>query len=58
MFIEGDVETTDVCKISEEVLFEVEADSFWCLSKLLDGIQVRTYMDEHPVYLFPIYLLG
>lgn len=38
--LEGDVERTDVDSISQETLNEVEADCFWCLSKLLDGIQV------------------
>ena len=33
------VETCNVEKVSKEVLDAVEADSFWCLSKLLDGIQ-------------------
>lgn len=26
-------------KLDKEVLSVIEADSFWCLSKLLDGIQ-------------------
>lgn len=26
--------------MSEDELDEVEADTFWCVSKLLDGIQV------------------
>ena len=29
----------DVEKIPKQVLDNVEADSFWCLSKLLDGLQ-------------------
>jgi len=29
----------DVGRISEEILSAVEADTFWCLTKLLDGIQ-------------------
>lgn len=33
-------EDTDVHAIPKECLSFVEADSFWCLSKLLDGIQV------------------
>lgn len=28
-------------KLNQDVLDVVEADSFWCLSKLLDGIQVQ-----------------
>ncbi|KAJ3100414.1 GTPase-activating protein [Phlyctochytrium bullatum] len=38
-YINEDVEGMDPEKISKQVLEEVEADSFWCLSKLLDGIQ-------------------
>ncbi|RKP02419.1 hypothetical protein CXG81DRAFT_10810 [Caulochytrium protostelioides] len=34
-----DVETMAVDAIPPAVLVEVEADSFWCLGKLLDGIQ-------------------
>lgn len=26
-------------KLSKKILREIEADSFWCMSKLLDGIQ-------------------
>jgi hypothetical protein len=37
---EQDVENCVVDAISDEILAMVEADSFWCLSKLLDGIQV------------------
>ncbi|KAI9340401.1 RabGAP/TBC [Zopfochytrium polystomum] len=37
--VEGNVEESDLNGLSDEALFEVEADSFWCLSKLLDGIQ-------------------
>lgn len=32
-------EQDDNVMLSESTLFEIEADSFWCLSKLLDGIQ-------------------
>ncbi|KAI9206040.1 rab-GTPase-TBC domain-containing protein [Polychytrium aggregatum] len=38
-YVSGDVEKTDVSKIKPETLTEVEADCFWCLTKLLDGIQ-------------------
>ena len=34
-----DVPSCDPDEIPQEVLEEVEADSYWCLSKLLDGIQ-------------------
>ncbi|XP_076032133.1 TBC1 domain family member 22 isoform X1 [Oratosquilla oratoria] len=33
------VDTYDLSQISEEKRAVVEADSFWCMSKLLDGIQ-------------------
>lgn len=38
-YIEEDVENFDVSSLQEEVLRNIEADSFWCMSKLLDGIQ-------------------
>ncbi|XP_051890145.1 TBC1 domain family member 22A isoform X5 [Pristis pectinata] len=38
-YIEGEVENFDVSSLSDEVLQNIEADSFWCMSKLLDGIQ-------------------
>eukprot|EP00898_Chlorokybus_atmophyticus_P008031 jgi/Chlat1/8229/Chrsp77S00619 len=36
---EGDISNWDASAIPEETLVDVEADCFWCLSKLLDGIQ-------------------
>jgi len=36
---ECDVETYDVTKLSESTLEDMEADTFWCMNKLLDGIQ-------------------
>ncbi|ORX45508.1 RabGAP/TBC [Hesseltinella vesiculosa] len=38
-YIGGDPEGYDVAKLDQQVLDVIEADSFWCLSKLLDGIQ-------------------
>ncbi|RUS22645.1 rab-GTPase-TBC domain-containing protein, partial [Endogone sp. FLAS-F59071] len=38
-YIDDDPETYDPSVLPKEVLAVVEADSFWCLSKLLDGIQ-------------------
>ncbi|XP_065410835.1 TBC1 domain family member 22A isoform X4 [Chrysemys picta bellii] len=38
-YIEGGVENFDVSSLPEEVLQNIEADSYWCMSKLLDGIQ-------------------
>lgn len=37
--VDGDVETFDPGALPKDVLDVVEADSFWCLTKLLDGIQ-------------------
>ncbi|XP_028968980.1 TBC1 domain family member 22B [Galendromus occidentalis] len=34
-----DVEVFDVAKLSQSDLHQIEADSYWCMSKLLDGIQ-------------------
>ncbi|KAF9978101.1 GTPase-activating protein [Actinomortierella ambigua] len=34
-----DPECYDISQLPEEILAGIEADSFWCLSKLLDGIQ-------------------
>lgn len=33
-------EVADLEMISPQALEEIEADTFWCFSKLLDGIQV------------------
>ncbi|KAI8646979.1 rab-GTPase-TBC domain-containing protein [Parasitella parasitica] len=38
-YIDEDPEQYDVGKLDKEILGVIEADSFWCLSKLLDGIQ-------------------
>lgn len=39
MAAESDPEEYDVAALPPCVLEALEADSFWCLSKLLDGIQ-------------------
>lgn len=36
---EGNLQGTELVALPQDVLLEVEADSFWCLSKLLDSIQ-------------------
>ncbi|GBM07347.1 TBC1 domain family member 22B [Araneus ventricosus] len=36
---EADVESYDVSQLSSDALQQVEADSYWCMAKLLDGIQ-------------------
>ncbi|KDE05483.1 hypothetical protein MVLG_04172 [Microbotryum lychnidis-dioicae p1A1 Lamole] len=38
-YIDSDPEAYDVAALPPAVLEALEADSFWCLSKLLDGIQ-------------------
>ncbi|KAL7411818.1 rab-GTPase-TBC domain-containing protein, partial [Mrakia frigida] len=38
-YIDADPETFDLACLPSNALDAVEADSFWCLSKLLDGIQ-------------------
>ncbi|XP_048123687.1 TBC1 domain family member 22A isoform X4 [Alosa alosa] len=38
-YIEEEVENFDVSSLQEDALRNIEADSFWCMSKLLDGIQ-------------------
>ena len=37
--LEGSIDTWSTLDLSEEKLAEVEADCYWCLSKLLDGMQ-------------------
>ncbi|XP_023230028.1 TBC1 domain family member 22B-like [Centruroides sculpturatus] len=37
--VNTEVEEYDVSELSRDKLQEIEADSFWCMSKLLDGIQ-------------------
>ncbi|KAK6528056.1 GTPase-activating protein [Arthrobotrys megalospora] len=46
-YIEGDVETFDPGSLPPEVLDVVSADCFWCLTKLLDGIQ-DNYIHSQP----------
>lgn len=46
-YIEGDPEKYDLSKLPKPVLDVVEADSFWCLTKLLDGIQ-DNYIHAQP----------
>jgi len=40
--IDGDVETTDINAVDPQILAHIEADSYWCLSKFIDCIQVQT----------------
>lgn len=34
------MDEVDVSSVPAEVLRNIEADTYWCMSKLLDGIQV------------------
>lgn len=34
------MDKVDVSSVPAEVLCNIEADTYWCMSKLLDGIQV------------------
>lgn len=45
--IDSDPEEFDTARLPENVLNAVEADSFWCLSRLLDGIQ-DNYIQAQP----------
>ncbi|EJT97395.1 RabGAP/TBC [Dacryopinax primogenitus] len=46
-YIDGDPATFSPSLLPEDVLSAVEADSFWCLSNLLDGIQMN-YIHGQP----------
>lgn len=37
--LEDDIESWHVDQLPQSTIYQVEADCFWCLSKLLDGIQ-------------------
>lgn len=47
MVVDGDPEMFDVAHLPADVLAAIEADTFWCLSKLLDGIQ-DNYISQQP----------
>ncbi|KAH6768211.1 Ypt/Rab-GAP domain of gyp1p superfamily protein [Perilla frutescens var. frutescens] len=38
-YLEGSIDTWSMADLSSEKILNVEADSYWCLSKLLDGMQ-------------------
>ncbi|KAN0091138.1 Rab-GTPase-TBC domain containing protein [Tylopilus felleus] len=46
-YIDSDPEHFDTSLLPENILNAVEADSFWCLSRLLDGIQ-DNYISAQP----------
>ncbi|KAL5268009.1 hypothetical protein ACHWQZ_G004905 [Mnemiopsis leidyi] len=37
-YVEGNVETADISQLTDETLANTEADTYWCLSKLLDNL--------------------
>lgn len=41
-----DVENFDVAALPLDTQRNIEADSFWCMSKLLDGIQVCSHTNR------------
>ncbi|KAH6563777.1 hypothetical protein BASA50_008884 [Batrachochytrium salamandrivorans] len=45
--VSGDVEKTDPAQLDQTTLTHVQADTFWCLTKLLDGIQ-DNYTHKQP----------
>lgn len=45
--VDTDPEQFDVTHLPPTVLSAIEADTFWCLSKLLDGIQ-DNYISQQP----------
>lgn len=47
LMAETDPELFDVIHLPAEALSAIEADTFWCLSKLLDGIQ-DNYISQQP----------
>lgn len=47
LITDTDPELFDVGHLDATVLSAIEADSFWCLSKLLDGIQ-DNYISQQP----------
>ncbi|KAG8790088.1 GTPase-activating protein [Ceratobasidium sp. 428] len=46
-YIDADPENYDPSNLPEHILNAIEADSFWCLSRLLDGIQ-DNYISQQP----------
>lgn len=38
-YLEGGVESWSMSDLSSERISDVEADCYWCLTKLLDGMQ-------------------
>jgi hypothetical protein len=38
-YLEGDMENWDLSRLTPEIINKYEGDCYWCLSKLLDGVQ-------------------
>lgn len=56
LYLDADVENYDVCKLLPDDLQQVEADSYWCMAKLLDGIQ-DNYTFAQPGIQKKVYML-
>ena len=55
--IDSDPEAFDPSHLPPHVLTALEADSFWCLSRLLDGIQ-DNYISGQPGIVRSVGMLG
>lgn len=44
---EGNIELLDIDQISSERIFEIEAEIYWCLTRILDTLQ-ENYVSEQP----------
>ena len=38
-YFEGDINNWSMSDLSSDIISNIEADCYWCLSKLLDGMQ-------------------
>lgn len=56
IYLDADVENYDVSKLLPDHLQQVEADSYWCMAKLLDGIQ-DNYTFAQPGIQKKVYML-
>ncbi|KAI4885341.1 hypothetical protein NFI96_015578 [Prochilodus magdalenae] len=54
-FVEEDVENFEMAALPLETQRNIEADSFWCMSKLLDGIQLMLL--SRATYKVPYYVI-
>lgn len=56
IYLDADVENYDVSKLPPDDLQQVEADSYWCMAKLLDSIQ-DNYTFAQPGIQKKVYML-